>query len=147
MRVSSFFVISFLLSINIVFAGGVYTWQDKDGVTHFGDRPQYQDIKKVRVDKNYNVDQHAVNRLKRLQKSNKIAQEDYKQAQVDAALKEKKSAESASKCSKVKKMQAGYTNARKLYKKNEKGEKQYLNGEEKDKAIAELATYLEKHCQ
>lgn len=147
MRVSSFVVISFLLSINIVFSGGVYTWQDKDGVTHFGDRPQYQDTKKVKVDKNFKVDQHAVNRLKRLQKSNKIAQEDYKQAQVDAALMKKKSAETASKCIKVKKMQTGYARARLLYKKDEKGERQYLNGEEKTKAMAELASYLEKHCQ
>ncbi len=139
------FTILSLLSISLM--ASVYRWVDQEGVVHYGDQPQYSDVKKVKVNVSIPVDKHYMHRAKQQQNFLK----NYNDEQAAQALKEKENSSEAVKkkmrCDRANKLKQSYATATQLYHNDKSGKKVMLSAQKKKAAMEEVAVYLTKWCR
>jgi len=133
-----------LLSATVT--ASVYRWVDQEGVVHYGDQPQYSDVKKIKVRVSAPTDKHFMHRTKQRHELLK----NYNEQQAAQALKEiENSSESEKKkirCARASKLKASYATATQLYHKDKSGKRVTLSSQKKKAAMQEVAVYLTKWC-
>ena len=128
-------------------AAKVYQWKDKDGVVHFGDQPQYSDVKKIDVNASVPDDRYYQDRVK--QRSQVIKTYDAQQS-AQALKEQENSSEAARKkirCERAEKLRVSYSKATQLYSKDASGKKVMLSDEKKQAAMQEVSRYIAKWCK
>lgn len=129
----------------------VYKWRDDNGVLHYGDRPQGDNaevvsIRSQRTDKTVVNERYAAN-----QEARQNASEDYNSARSEAAAAEaaaKLSAgEKAEACTKARAQLSNYINARRLYKTDDKGEREYLDSKQIESARTSAEKNVADKCR
>lgn len=129
----------------------VYKWRDDNGVLHYGDRPQGDNaeiivISSQRTDKSVVSERYAAN-----QQARQTTSDDYNNARSDAAAAEaaaKLSAgEKAEACTKARARLSNYINARRLYKTDDAGKREYLDSKQIDSARTSAEKNVADKCR
>lgn len=138
-----------LASFSAAFAGDIYKWVDEDGNVHYGDKPvgetsERMDIQSKPTDPariDALVASRAETRVKRDEERAAAAE-----AAVEAAEAQAKADELAQKCSEARATMQQYVTARRLYREDDAGERQYLDEQQIQEARQRLEDQIDEHC-
>ena len=131
-------------------ASEIYKWTDEDGTVHYGDRPTgelteqrmaltYQRSSATSVQRQ--VDAMADRQASR-EESRKSADLDAQQAAEAAAEAEAK----AERCERYRAQLKTMLEARRLYREDENGERDYLDGEQREEARQRAEDLIAENC-
>lgn len=133
-----------------VAAGDVYKFVDANGNVHYGDRPsgdpqeqrlniasRATDPATVQAEIDRRRAQDAVRDEKRVLRENQK-----QEAEEERALKE----QLAQRCEEQRKRLQSYTDSQRLYRRDENGERVYLDGPEREKTEAALRQEIATNC-
>lgn len=128
----------------------VYVWRDEEGKLHYSDTPAHEDARRVAIE-SQRTDPAAVReRVSAKREERQQREEDLEAYQQAQAEEEATAAESAqdrrAKCERAREKLASYVQARRLYRVNEDGEREYLDGAQMDKARAAAEAEVAENC-
>ena len=139
------------LALNVVPAlAEVYRWVDENGEVHFGDRPPKSataDAEKIRVQTTPSADPHTAERRARAEKLSEAYAEDRKalaKSRADAKAEAKKRKQA---CAQARKELSDLENANFIYVEGENGERDVLDGERYDAALAQARAWAKQNCE
>ena len=114
--------------------GDVYTWRDENGVLHYGDLPKDDSATRVPIATRRTDNTAVQTRAAARQDALAASSEAFQDAESAAAAAEEAarlaSEEKAAACTKARERLRNYINARRLYRTNEAGEREYLDSNE-----------------
>ncbi len=123
----------------------VYTWRDENGVLHYGDKPGSDNAELVEIQTSRTNRSQVAERYAAARESRAATSNDYQEAQASAAAAEEAAGvsaqEKAAACTKARETLSNYINARRLYKTDDNGNREYLDS----KAIDAARTTAEKN--
>jgi hypothetical protein len=126
----------------------IYTWTDESGKKHFSDQPF---PKKGTTSKVTTIVPKSHNNIKLVSLKNSQWQQDYNTSQEKkaalAAIKATDSTENKTKCSQIRNRLATHNNHGRIYKINDKGEREYQSSEQIDNDKKQLVKDLKKYCR
>jgi len=134
------------------FAAGIYKWVDKNGKTHFGDRPptDVPQSKEVKIRDIPEADRHAPSDSERRARQNLLLQT-YGQERAEkkqAAEKKKKERKIlVRKCVVAKHKLKQFKQAGYLYGLDDSGNKVIRSDDQRDRAINNLEKAIQKNCK
>ncbi len=142
-------LVSFALAVPCL--AEVYSWRDENGVLHYGDLPGDENaeivpIRVQRTDKNAVAARTAQQRENRAAASEEFANAQAEEAAADGAA-QLSAEERAEACTKAREKLRNYINARRLYRTNEAGEREYLGSAEIDNARASAEQEVADKCR
>lgn len=146
----SFLLPSFLLMVFLPLAvnAAVYSWVDDKGQVHYSDTPPPEvqakatDIESSATDSGQADAQQAAreNRIEQIEETQAVEEE-------IAAINAKKAARNAELCKKAREWQTNVTNNHRLYRVNDKGEREYYTSAEIDTARTKAAADVARYCE
>lgn len=139
---------SLLLSA-AAFSGEIYKWTDENGDVHYEDRPLGDEAERLSIesrDTNYaavqaSIDARQASIESRAETRAKREEED--QAAADAQAE---AAEQEERCQRSRERAQTYIEARRLYKENEAGEREYLDDAELTEAREAAQQQVREDC-
>ena len=146
LRAILFYIILSISYIQSVQADKIYTWQDENGNTHFGDKPAGKSASEIKIKPTSIGGTDGQERLARTQKYLDALSEDReerKQAREKAATEKKQRAE---KCAAAKKSQQEISDAQFVYTESKSGEKTILDFEQRAAAEQRAANKVREFC-
>lgn len=147
MRIVPCLAVALLLVAGPACAAGMYKWADKDGNVQFGDQPDGSAPATEVTIKGGRADPEAVERMKRQQHYLDARAEERADGKAKEADTAKKNEQLAADCIKLKQNLDHVQQHPRLYRENEKGERVYLTGPERDAEIAKTQALIDEHCK
>ena len=127
-------------------AAEVYSWQDGEGNTHFGDKPPSADAKPIQIKPTSGSDASNRNRYERTKKLvDSLAEERQERKQMRAKEHQARQ-ERLQQCEAAKNELKQIREAQFLYRKDEDGEKTILSFEERAQAERKAREEIRKSC-
>jgi catalase len=130
-------------------AGEIYKWTDENGNVHYEDRPTGADVERVAVNSS-NTDNSAVRASIDARRARQAAREDANAQREEDAAKAaevaKITAEREKKCEDSRARMERYLQARRLYREDENGERQYLDDSQIMEARAQAQEDIQAYC-
>jgi len=117
----------------------IFTWVDESGDVHYSDTPDHADAVSVELV------WHAKGTLADLKKDEGASGSAYPGETAEERAEREKA--EAYYCKRATEIYDSYVNAPRLYKTNDKGEKEYLSSEEAARTIAETRARKDELCQ
>ncbi len=117
----------------------IYTWLDSDGEVHFSDAPDHEDAVSVEFV------WHSAGSLEDVDTSQAGSIDPAASAETDAERLERERAERYY-CKRATEVYESYVNAPRLFRTNDSGEREYLNGAEAADRIAEARQRRDEIC-
>lgn len=137
------------LALFICFDAGaeVYKWIDKDGHTHYGEKPEGNDASVVPIESTPGPDENTEMHNKEREKLLKIYEEEREMKEEKKQQEEKEAKELRGKCAELENelkdmKQAGVV----FYDLDENGERKYLSDKELAARISKLQAQYDEHC-
>ncbi len=144
-------VSALLTGLSITAIAEVYSWRDENGVLHYGDRPGSEDATIVPIQTRRTDRNQVAERFSAEQQARQSSTEDFENAQAsEAAAAEAaqlSATEKAEACTKARETLTNYINARRLYRTNDQGEREYLDSEAIDSARANAEKNVADKCR
>lgn len=132
-----------------VLAGEIYKWTDENGNVHYEDRPLGEDVQRMDVISR-RTDNSAVQASIDARRDRESAREEARaqrnEAEKTAAEARAEAAERAEKCTESRARMESFLQARRLYKENESGEREYLDDEQVMAARDRAQEQIQKYC-
>jgi hypothetical protein len=131
-------------------AAEIYTWTDADGTVHYGDKPGTTQATKLDIESRATDKVAVAERYSRRQaartEQNEERAEQRASAEEQAAEAEAEREARQAQCEKARERLGRFVNARRLYRVDENGERQYLDDAEIDQARARAEEAVTRHC-
>jgi len=139
------------LNFSYVAKAEIYRWIDENGKTHISDRAPEDSVENVQTLENQDIKINAVGE----NESSKRGREKYlnslsesqKKAEADKAKKQELEAKNNAVCKKIKVALNKLNGGTVLFNTNEKGERTYMDDNEREKNNAELSASYNKNCR
>ena len=126
----------------------VYKWIDKDGHTHYGEKPQGENASIVDIDTDPVVDKNVEKHNKEREKLLKIYEEEREMKEVQKLQTEKEEKELREKCTKLEnELQDMKQTGLVFYDLDENGERRYISEEELATRINQMQKRYDKYCR
>lgn len=129
----------------------VYTWRDENGVLHYGDLPKDDNATRVEIASqstdNAQVRTRATARQEALAASSQAFEEGNAAEAAAEEAARLAAEEKAAACTQARERLRNYINARRLYRTNEAGEREYLNSAEINSARASAEQNVADKCR
>ena len=140
-----------LFSFGIVFNfntnAAIYTWTDKNGNKHFSDQPSPKNKTTTPVKE---IIPKSHNNVKLVSRQNSQWQNNYIESQEKkaklAAIEATEKSKKQSQCNMVKNRISAHDNRGRVYKINNKGEREYQSSKQIDNAKKQLMKDMKKYC-
>jgi catalase len=130
-------------------AGEIYKWTDENGDVHYEDRPTGDDVERVAVSSS-NTDNSSVRASIDARRARQAAREDANAKRDEEAAKAaevaKIAAEREQKCQESRSRMERYLQARRLYREDESGEREYLDDTQIMEARAQAQDDIQAYC-
>ena len=139
---------AFVFSASAV-AGEIYKWVDEDGNVHYEDRPTGDDVERVAVVSNNTSNssvQAGIDRRRAYEASQADARSAREEEKRKAEEVAKIAAEREQKCADSRARMERYLQARRLYKEDEQGGREYLDDEQVMEARAQAQEDIQAYC-
>lgn len=140
-------IITLVLIAGPVCAGGVYKWKDAEGKTHYSDKaPPNVKAETISI-KSSAQDKHTAERLNSFKKlaDDSLAKRD--EAKANALDKKREAQEIVAHCEKVRKQLVLLETSTRRQRVNEKGEREFIDEELRQKWLADGRAEVAKHCK
>lgn len=127
-------------------AAGVYKWKDADGKTHYSDKPP-PDIKAETIQINTTQDEHTAQRLNKFkeQADDNVAKRE--EGKAAALEKQREAAEITAHCEKVRQQLELLETSTRRQRINDKGEREFVDEELRQKWLSDGRAEVAKHCK
>ena len=130
-------------------AGEIYKWTDEEGNVHYEDRPTVEDVERVAINSS-RTDSSSVRASIDARRASQSAREEANaQREEDerkAAEVAKIAAEREEKCQESRARMESYLQARRLYRENENGEREYLDDSQVMEARTQAQEDIQAYC-
>ncbi len=135
------------LFFNSVHAG-VYTWVDEHGQVHFGDSPQKNvQPERVKIQASPTLDPETLKRLEKRERYIDARQKERSVARETREKSEERAAVDKENCKKVKARLSVLERGGRMYSLDKKGERHYLEDDERQAALLATQQDVNKYCK
>ena len=141
--------IAALVGTGVCAAGEIYKWTDENGNVHYEDRPTGDDVERVAVVSSNTTNssvQAGIDRRRAYESARADAREAKDEEKRKAEEVAKIAAEREQKCADSRARMERYLQARRLYKEDENGERQYLDDEQVMEARSQAQEDIQAYC-
>ena len=138
-----------LLGAGVCAAGEIYKWTDENGNVHYEDRPTGgQDMERVDIVSRDTDNSVVQARLDADREARTAAREEASGAEPEKTREEIRAEQMAreDRCEQYRQQLETMLSARRLYKEDESGERQYLDDEQILEARAKVETKISEYC-
>lgn len=125
----------------------VYKWVDKDGHTHYSEKPQGDNAVSIQLEKNPGTDHDTKSRNQELQKLLDVYDQEQDVKQEEMEKQQKESADQQEKCHLLQDRINKLTNGGIIYTIDDKGNRKYLSDAEITSRLDELEKAKQKYCK
>lgn len=138
-----------LLGSGAALAGDIYKWVDADGNVHYGDKPIGEQSERVAIESRPTDPSRVASESQQLMASRSTAIErrsEREAAEEEQANLQAEAAAHAERCTSARAQMQRMITARKLYREDEDGEREYLDEAESQAARARIESQINEHC-
>lgn len=131
------------------FAGDIYKWVDKDGNVHYGDKPTGESSERMDI-QSKPTDPERIQTLAQTRAETRVKRDEERAAAAEAAAEaaeaQARADELERKCSEARATMQRYVTARRLYREDEAGEREYLDEQQIQEARQRLEDQINENC-